>query len=133
MSEHHYFSDYWRSGEGRNKLLYPNLPTSPTMDDYRKRLRYRKPSPSKYGKTIGVYNPKFKRIKKGNKVKFEKGERVHVGGRQGIIDDSYQYDGVIFYRIEWDEVRLTWYDKYIGQEPSKFGWSESRLIGRVDA
>lgn len=86
----------------------------------------------RYGKTVGPYRGAMKRVKKGNKAKFKKGEQVTVFGREGLIDNSYEHDGIIYYRIEWNKARKTWYDQHIGQEPSKFGWSEARHIRRVN-
>ena len=93
----------------------------------------RRKKENKYGKTAGVYTPKSTRVKKGNKVSLTNDESVTVGGRPGRIRDRREIQGIFFYFIEWNEARLTYYDRLIGQEPSKFGWSQSRFIRRADA
>lgn len=86
----------------------------------------------RYGKTVGPYKPKYGPKKKGNRVKFEFGEKVTVGGCEGTIVDHYEYDRVFFYRIKWNEPQLTWYDKHVGQPASHYGWEQSRFIRRKD-
>lgn len=86
----------------------------------------------RYGKTVR-FTTKYKRKKcKENRRKFEMGTEVVLDGRSGKLVDSYIHENVIFYRIEWDEPRATWYDKLIGQEPSRYGWCEARFIRRKD-
>lgn len=116
----HCFSDFWRNP---NKGFY-RLKSIPSIY----------PSvQKKYGKTAGIYTSKYKRKKcRENKQIFALGTHVEVRNRTGIITDSYTHENIIFYQIEWDEPRKTWYDDKIGKEAARFGWSEARFIKKSE-
>jgi len=132
----HCLSDYWQIEHNRRlsakNTKMPNRMNDSSAQHY---IKKGKVPHKRYGKTCGKYNPKYRRVKKGNKAIFQYGEVVSVNNRQGYIRDHYEYDGVIFYQIAWrvGDSQLSWYDRHIGNDkvPSR-GWTEARFIKRID-